>query len=120
MTLRYLAVVLLLTVIGTGLLGMRQQQLNDRHAIAQSHAQMRQDREKIKDLQVRIAKLAAPEALQEVIDQSGLQLEPVSRKPAPPSDSGAEDEDEDDSEATSRAGLPDPPQTTPQPDPRDG
>ena len=56
MIFRYLAVVLLMSAVGAGLLGMRQQQLNDKHAIAEHHAAMKQDREQIKDLQVRIAK----------------------------------------------------------------
>jgi len=79
MTLRYLAVVLLLTAIGAGLLGLRQQQLNDKHAIAESHTQMKLDREAIKDLQVRIAKRTTPEALQEMIEGADLRLEPITR-----------------------------------------
>ena len=51
MTLRYLAVVVLLAAVGAGVLGMRQQQLNDKHAMAESHAEMKEAREHIKDLQ---------------------------------------------------------------------
>lgn len=83
MTLRYLAVVVLLSAIGAGLLGMRQQQLNDKHAIAEAHAQMKQDREAIKDLQVRIARKTTPEALEEAIERKRLNLEPITRQPAP-------------------------------------
>lgn len=84
MTPRYLAVVLLLAAIGAGLLGMRQQQLNDKHAIAEHHGQMKSDREQIKDLQVRIARKTTPEALQQAIDQAQLQLEPITREPVLP------------------------------------
>jgi hypothetical protein len=80
MTLRYLAVVLLLTAIGAGLLGLRQQQLGGKHAIAEHHAQMKRDREAIKDLQVRIAKQTTPEALQDAIDRARLDLEPITRQ----------------------------------------
>ncbi|MGB0768012.1 MAG: hypothetical protein ACPGYV_09910 [Phycisphaeraceae bacterium] len=78
MTLRYLAVVILLSAIGAGLLGLRQQQLNDKHAMAASHAQMKDDREAIKDLQVRIARLARPDALQDAIDRAKLDMQPIS------------------------------------------
>lgn len=77
MTLRYLSVVVFVTAISAGLLGLRQQQLNDKHAIAESHTQMKNDREAIKDLQVRIAQRTTPEALLEAIDRAGLPLEPI-------------------------------------------
>lgn len=89
MTLRYLAVVALLSAVGAGLLGMRQQQLNDKHAMAVSHAEMKESREHIKDLQVRIAKLTRPEALYEAIERADLRVEPISRHPK------AEDEPEE-------------------------
>lgn len=76
MILRYLTAVILLTVIGTGLLGLRRQQLNDKHAMAEVHTQMKEDRETIKDLQVRIARMTTPEALQDAIERNGMQLEP--------------------------------------------
>lgn len=82
MTLRYLAVVILLSTVGAGLLGLRQQQLNDKHAMAESHAEMKEAREHIKDLQVRIAKMTRPEALKDAIDRADLQVEPISRRPA--------------------------------------
>ena len=82
MTLRYLVVVILLSAIGAGLLGLRQQQLNDKHAMAQSHAEMKEAREHIKDLQVRIAKMTRPEALNEAIERVQLRVEPISRRPA--------------------------------------
>lgn len=82
MTLRYLAVVVLLSAVGAGLLGLRQQQLNDKHAMAESHAQMKDAREQIKDLQVRIAKMTRPEALNEAIERAQLQVEPISTRPA--------------------------------------
>jgi len=81
MTLRYLAVVVLLSAVGAGLLGLRQQQLNDKHAMAQSHAQMKDAREDIKDLQVRIAKMTRPEALKDAIERAELQVEPISKRP---------------------------------------
>lgn len=81
MTLRYLAVVVLLSAVGAGLLGLRQQQLNDRHAIAVSHAEMKAARENIKDLQVRIAKMTRPEALHEAIERVELRVEPISKQP---------------------------------------
>lgn len=95
MTLRYLAVVILLTAVGAGLLGLRRQQLNDKHAIAESHTQMKDDRERIKDLQVRIAKHTTPEALQEAIDRARLQLEPIAIPPqsAGPDSTGSEASD---------------------------
>lgn len=80
MTLRYLAVVVLLSAVGAGLLGLRQHQLNDRHAIAVSHAEMKTARENIKDLQVRIAKMTRPEALQEAIERVELRVEPISNR----------------------------------------
>lgn len=81
MTLRYLAVVALLSAVGAGLLGLRQQQLNDKHAMAESHAEMKEGREHIKDLQVRIAKMTRPEALYEAIERAELQVEPIARRP---------------------------------------
>ena len=89
MTLRYLAVVVLLSAIGAGLLGLRQQQLNDKHATAVSHAEMKDAREHIKDLQVRIAKMTRPEALREAIERVDLRVEPISSRPA-----AAQDESE--------------------------
>lgn len=83
MTLRYLSVVVLLSAVGAGLLGLRQQQLNDKHAMAVSHAEMKDAREHIKDLQVRIAKMTRPEVLQQAIDRVDLRVEPISRRPAP-------------------------------------
>jgi hypothetical protein len=80
MTLRYLAVVVLLSAVGAGLLGLRQQQLNDKHAMAVSHAEMKESREHIKDLQVRIAKMTRPEALKEAIDRTELRVEPIARR----------------------------------------
>ncbi len=81
LTFRYLAVVLLLAGIGAGLLGMRQQQLNDKHAIAVDHTQMKADRELIKDLQIRIARLSTPDALKHAVDRSRLKLEPITSAP---------------------------------------
>lgn len=92
MTLRYLAVVALLSAVGAGLLGLRQQQLNDKHAMAVSHAEMKESREHIKDLQVRIAKMTRPEALNEAIERAELQVEPISRR------SKAEEEDAEEAE----------------------
>lgn len=80
MPLRYLAAVILLSAIGAGLLGLRQQQLNDKHSMAQSHAEMKNDRETIKDLQVRIAKLTRPEALRDAIERARLEMQPISRR----------------------------------------
>jgi len=103
MTLRYLVVVITLTAIGAGLLGMRQQQLNDKHAIAVWHSQMREDRETIKGLQVRIAKHATPGALREAIDRNGLRLEPIAQQgntqasTQPQDDTDRENADEDES-----------------------
>lgn len=92
MTLRYLAVVALLSAVGAGLLGLRQQQLNDKHAMAVSHAQMKDAREHIKDLQVRIAKMTRPEALREAIERVDLSVEPISSRPtAAPDESDSVD-----------------------------
>ncbi|MEO0474687.1 MAG: hypothetical protein AAF085_01780 [Planctomycetota bacterium] len=94
MTLRYLAVVVLLSAVGAGVLGLRQQQLNDKHAIAKSHAEMKEAREHIKDLQVRIAKMTRPEALNEAMERAELNVEPISRRPATePEDDQAEASD---------------------------
>ncbi|MEM9108661.1 MAG: hypothetical protein AAGC72_01405 [Planctomycetota bacterium] len=82
MTLRYLAVVALISAVGAGLLGLRQQQINDKHAMAVSHAEMKDSREHIKDLQIRIAKMARPEALKQAIERVELMVEPISRRPA--------------------------------------
>lgn len=91
MTLRYLVVVILLSAVGAGLLGLRQQQLNDKHAMAEAHAQMKLDREQIKDLQVRIAKMTRPEALKQAIERARLDVEPISRNQAAPSTEAAPD-----------------------------
>ncbi len=93
MTLRYLTVVVLLSAVGAGLLGLRQQQLNDKHAMAVSHAEMKASRENIKDLQVRIARMTRPEALNEAIERVELGVEPISRStpPAEPEESDAEE-----------------------------
>lgn len=88
MTLRYLAVVVLLSAVGAGLLGLRQQQLNDKHAIAKSHAEMKEAREHIKDLQVRIAKMTRPEAINEALERADLTVEPISRRPVSESEDG--------------------------------
>ena len=93
MTLRYLAVVVLLSAVGAGVLGMRQQQLNDKHAMAESHAEMKEAREHIKDLQVRIAKMTRPDALKEAIERADITAEPISSRSAP-------DEQTDDAEAS--------------------
>ena len=93
MTLRYLAVVVLLSAVGAGVLGLRQQQLNDKHAMAQSHAEMKEAREHIKDLQVRIAKMTRPEALKEAIERADLRVEPISTRPANTGDDAAETND---------------------------
>lgn len=100
MTLRYLAVVLLLSAIGAGLLGLRQQQLNDKHAVAESHTQMKLDREAIKDLQVRIAKRTTPEALQAMIEGADLRLEPITQpvQAKADTDTGSESGDAADAE----------------------
>ena len=82
MTLRYLAVVVFLSAVGAGVLGLRQQQLNDKHATAQSHAKMKDAREHIKDLQVRIARMTRPEAMHQAIERAAMQVEPISRRPA--------------------------------------
>lgn len=89
MTLRYLTVVVLLSAVGAGLLGLRQQQLNDKHAMAASHAEMKEAREQIKDLQVRIAKMTRPEALKDAIDRVDIHVEPISSNP--PSPEGSDD-----------------------------
>jgi len=80
MTLRLLFVVIGLTAIGAGLLGLRQEQINDRHTIAATHAAMRADREAIKDMQIRIAEQTQPEALREAIERAQLRLEPIGDK----------------------------------------
>ena len=77
MTLRLLFVVIGLAAIGAGLLGLRQEQINDRHTIAATHAAMRGDREAIKDMQIRIAEQTQPEALRKAIDRAELRLEPI-------------------------------------------
>lgn len=84
MTLRLLFVVLGLVAIGAGLLGLRQEQINDRHTIAATHAAMRDDREAIKDMQIRIAEQTKPEALREAIDRAELRLEPIGENSADP------------------------------------
>lgn len=78
MLLRYVIAVTALTAIGAGLLGLRQQQHNHLHAIAAMHAQMRDDREAVKDLKVRIAQRDNPDALRETIRRLNLQYEPIS------------------------------------------
>ena len=110
MTLRYLVVVLLLSAIGAGLLGMRQQQLNDKHAIAEWHSQMRQDREQIKDLQVRIAERARPEALYEAIDRADLRFEPIAGE-GPEQAATNDSEEEAGEEAQSSLAAADDPET---------
>jgi len=75
--------VVLLSAVGAGVLGMRQQQLNDKHAMAESHAEMKESREHIKDLQVRIAKMTRPNALKEAIERADITVEPLSRRPVP-------------------------------------
>lgn len=81
MTIRLLTAVLMTAAIGAGLLGLRQQQNNDRHTIAAIHATMRKDREAIKDIQIRIAEQTQPETLRRAIERAGLQLEPIGGAP---------------------------------------
>ena len=83
MTIRLLTVVIMTAAIGAGLLGLRQQQNNDRHTIAAIHASMRKDREAIKDIQIRIAEQTQPETLRRAIERAGLRLEPIGVAPAP-------------------------------------
>ena len=92
MTLRYLVVVILLSAVGAGLLGLRQQQLNDKHAMAHSHAEMKEGREHIKDLQVRIARMTRPQALKQAIERARLNVEPISRSMANPENETAPDQ----------------------------
>lgn len=77
MTLRLIFLVVGLSVIGAGLLGLRQEQMNDRHTIAATHAAMREDRDAIKDMQIRIAEQTQPEALRDAIERAELRLEPI-------------------------------------------
>jgi len=77
MQMRYLFAVLALTAIGAGLLGLRQQQHVHLHAMATMHADLRNDREAVKDLKIRIAELDNPDALRETIRRLNLQYEPI-------------------------------------------
>lgn len=90
MTIRLLTVVIMTAAIGAGLLGLRQQQNNDRHTIAAIHASMRKDREAIKDIQIRIAEQTQPETLRRAIERAGLRLEPIGT-PAPGTGNGMSD-----------------------------
>lgn len=86
MLFRFLFVVIALAAVGAGMLGLRQQQLAHMHAIAVQHSQMRQHREAIKDLQVRIEFLKEPAQLREAIRRLELPLEPIGEEPAQPQD----------------------------------
>lgn len=80
---RYLFAVLALTAVGAGLLGLREKQHTHRHAMATIHAQLRDDREQIKDLKIRIAELNNPDALRETIRRLNLNYEPISNTTQP-------------------------------------
>jgi cell division protein FtsL len=78
MLLRYLLTVIGLAAVGAGMLGLRQQQLAHQHAIAVTHGQMRDQREAIKDYQIRIEEMKQPAHLRDAVRRLDLRLEPVS------------------------------------------
>lgn len=90
MLFRFLFVVIALAAVGAGMLGLRQQQLTHKHAIAVQHGQMRDHRTDIKDLQIRIEFLKEPAQLREAIRQLDLPLEPIGEEPAASNDTLAE------------------------------
>ena len=74
---RALAILVFATAIGIGLLALRQQRLTMMHEMALTHAQMNQSRQKMWDLQVRIADKVEPPKLAKAIQRAKLQLEPA-------------------------------------------
>lgn len=78
MLMRYLLTVIGLAAVGAGMLGLRQQQLAHMHAIAVTHGQMRDQREAVKDYQIRIEQMKQPAQLRDAVRRLDLRLEPVS------------------------------------------
>jgi hypothetical protein len=74
---RALAILVFATVIGIALLALRQQRLTMMHEMALTHAQMNQSRQKMWDLQVRIANKVEPPKLAKAIQRAKLRLEPA-------------------------------------------
>jgi len=72
-----LTLVLAVVVLGTVLIGMRQQRLDLAYNITKLHNQIGDCRVDLWDLQVRITGLSRPEMLAEAIETQGLVLEPV-------------------------------------------
>ncbi|MEM6393774.1 MAG: hypothetical protein AAF797_13450 [Planctomycetota bacterium] len=59
------------------LLGLRQQRLTEMHRMADLHTQMDRDRKALWDLQVRIAEVGRPEALEAALERRGIELVPI-------------------------------------------
>jgi hypothetical protein len=74
---RALAILVFTTAIGVALLALRHQRLSMMHEMAMIHAQMNQSRQKMWDLQVRIADKVEPPKLAKAILRAKLKLEPA-------------------------------------------
>lgn len=74
---KLLLLVMVTTVVGATLLGLRQQRLQLMHEMAGLHSQIDQARQATWDMQIRIAELAEAGALEQAIERAQLELEPV-------------------------------------------
>jgi hypothetical protein len=74
---RALAILVFTTAIGVALLALRHQRLSMMHEMAMIHARMNQSRQKMWDLQVRIADKVEPPKLAKAILRAKLKLEPA-------------------------------------------
>ena len=74
---KLLALIVLATATGSTLLGLRHQQLQIAHETVGLHLQIDRSRQRMWDLQSRIAEKLEPGRLQAAIDQAPLDLEPI-------------------------------------------
>ncbi len=85
MFLKAAALVISLTALGAGVLSLRQQEWETRHATTAMHRQMEQTRRATWEHEVKVADYLKPAALQHRIEVANLDLEPVTGPlPKPP------------------------------------
>lgn len=74
---KLLLLVMVTTVVGATLLGLRQQRLQLMHEMAGLHSQIDRARQATWDMQTRIAQLTEAGALEQAIERAELELESV-------------------------------------------
>lgn len=72
-----------LSVIGSAMLELRRQRIEQLHAITELHRQIDADRKATWDLQHRIVQATSPDRLAEALEQTDIQTQPVPSSPKP-------------------------------------